>query len=146
MIIDATVWVSAFVASDPNHRMSRRWLDQQVAANALLVSPVMVLSEVAGVISRHAGEPQLAHRAVSTLLRFPRLRLLSMDGRLGRQAADVAADLGLTGAEAVYVAAAKALWVPLITWDLDLQHRADKLVPIHEPSGAIPATPPKPGD
>jgi predicted nucleic acid-binding protein len=134
IVVDASVWVAAFVDSDRRHRVSRVWLDRQAGQQTLLVAPVLMLAEVAGTISMRTGNPQLGHRVVSTLLRFPRLRVVSVDAKLGREAADVAANLGISGQEAVFVATARSLWVPLVTWDRELRRRAEKLVPAYEPS------------
>ena len=48
-------------------------------------------------------------------------------------AAEVAADLRLRGADAVYVAAARLLRVPLVTWDREQQQRAGAVVVVQMP-------------
>ncbi len=51
---------------------------------------------------------------------------------MGQRAADLAATLGLRGADAFYVAVAARLSVPLATLDIDQQGRAAKVVEIWE--------------
>ena len=115
MVVDASVWVSRLVPQDAHHAESRDWLDRQVARGGLLVAPILLLAEVAGAVSRRTGQSRLAKRAVETLLRVPGLRLVAMDRRLGRTAADLAAQLKLRGADAVYVATAEHLNLPRST-------------------------------
>ena len=67
------------------------------------------------------------------LLRLTELRLVPLDSRLGRSAAQLAAEIVLRGADAVYVATAHHLNVPLVTWDREQQARADRLVAVQSP-------------
>ena len=132
-VVDASVWVSRLVPQDVHHLISRQWLERQVARDELLVAPILLLAEVAGAISRRTREPEQARRAVEILLRVPGLRLVSVDPPLGREAARLAADLHLRGADAVYVAVAHTLGLPLITWDIEQRERAGALIVARTP-------------
>lgn len=123
-VIDASVWVSRLVPQDAFHSSSRRWLSAHAAAGGLLVSPVLLPVEVAGAVSRRTGNVRLARRVLNGLLRVPALRLVPIDHNLARSAAEIAADLGLHGADAVYVALARHLNLPLVTWDDEQRQRA----------------------
>gem|GEM_PF-3592889 len=57
----------------------------------------MLLAEVAGAIARRTGAPELGRRALEGLLRFPGLRLVTVDRHLGQEMARLAADLQLRG-------------------------------------------------
>ena len=132
-VVDASVWVSRLVPQDIQHAASRRWLEEQAAGGDLVISPTLLLAEVAGAISRRTRHGELAHQAVQVLLRLTELRLVPLDSRLGRMAAQLAAEIGLRGADAVYVATAHHLNVPLVTWDREQQVRADRLVAVQSP-------------
>jgi predicted nucleic acid-binding protein len=95
---------------------------------------------VAGAVARRTGEFRLAKRAVDTLLRLPALRLVAVDGPLARAAAELAARLRLRGADAVYVATAERLDLPLVTWDQDQAVRASRLIPVRAPGSSDSAT------
>jgi len=56
-------------------------------------------------------------RTVSLVQRLPNMRLLLVDSRFARFSADLAAELRLRGADALYVALASRMGVPLVTWD-----------------------------
>lgn len=134
-VVDASVWVSRLVSQDTHHAASRRWLEEQAARGDLLISPTLLLAEVAGAISRRTGHGGLAHQAVQVLLRLTELRLVPLDSRLGRLAAQLAAESGLRGADAVYVATAHHLRIPLVTWDREQRVRADRLISVQSPAG-----------
>jgi predicted nucleic acid-binding protein len=134
MVVDASVWVSRLVPQDIHHTASRRWLERRVADGELLSAPMFLLSEVAGAISSRTGEPALARQAVERLTRFPALRLVSVDQRLGKESARLAADLRMRGADAVYVALARLLNVPLVTWDDEQMTRGREVIQAQLPN------------
>jgi predicted nucleic acid-binding protein len=138
IVVDATVWVSRFMPRDEFHERSRRWLSTHTAAGGRIVAPLLLPTEVAGAVSRRTGDPPLARRAIEALLRLPALRLVPLDPQLARAAADLAADLGLRGADAVYVATAQALHLPLLTWDDDQRDRAGRVIGAFTPTTRDP--------
>ena len=131
--------MSALVASEVRHAASRAWLGQQVHAGQIVVAPALLIPEVAAAISRRTGRPALGRRAIAALLRFPNLRLVPLDSELAEQAGRLAADCALRGADAVYVAVAKKLAIPLVTWDREQIERGRDVVEVLHPSGgALP--------
>jgi predicted nucleic acid-binding protein len=132
-VVDASVWVSRLVPQDVHHQASRRWLEGLVSDGGVLVGPALLLAEVAGAIARRSGQPNLAERAIEGMLRVPGLRLVSVDPGLGRAASRLAARLCLRGADAVYVAVAHHLHIPLITWDLEQQGKTRDLIEVRTP-------------
>jgi len=67
------------------------------------------------------------------VLQLPSLRLLTIDEALARAAAAVAARLRTRGADAVYIAAAARLRLPLVTWDAEQGDRAAEIVEVLVP-------------
>jgi predicted nucleic acid-binding protein len=70
----------------------------------------------------------LAKKAITQLENLPGLRLVEMDNELVRQAAKLAAELGLRGADSMYVAVARRLDLPLVTFDVDQHQRAGERI------------------
>ena len=130
VVVDASVWISRLVPQDEHHEASKHWLEDFSARKGKIVAPVLLLLEVAGAISRRTGEPFLAHQAVKQLQRPGRLRLVPIDRRLGLAAARLAADLGLRGGDAAYVAVAQHLGIPLLTWDEDQKEKSGKVIQV----------------
>lgn len=134
MVVDASVVVSRLVPHDVHHEASRRWLTRHVAEGGLVIAPALLLPEVAGAVARRTGEPRLARRAVAAVLRLPALRLVPVDDSLARTAARLAGRLRLRGADAIYLAAAAGLRLPLVTWDVEQRDRAAGLVEVMVPA------------
>lgn len=131
-VLDASVWVARLVPQDEFHEAVKSWMAEQRTAEIQFVSPSLLLAEVAGAISRRTGSAALGHKAVRELESLQGLRLVEMNNVLLLEAASLAADLGLRGADSVYVATAKRLGVPLVTFDVDQRERAKNQVAIHE--------------
>ncbi len=131
-VLDASVWVSRLVPQDGYHASVKAWMERQRSQGQRFLSPGLLLPEVAGAIARRTGDAGLAQRAVSRLQTLPGLRLVEMDSSLTEAAAHLAADLGLRGADAVYVATALALKLPLVTLDRDQRGRAAPRVAIQD--------------
>jgi len=94
---------------------------------------VLLLAEVAGAMSRRTADATLARRAVTAILLVPTVRLVAVDQRLAHVAAQLAGDLGLRGADAMYAATAMELNVPLVTWDQDQLARAGQRIAAGSP-------------
>ena len=124
VVVDASVWVARLVPEDVFHKPAREWMAAQRAANILLVSPSLLLPEVAGAISRRTGRDDLAAKAIMLIQQVPGVRLVEMDQTLVASAAHLAGLLGLRGADSVYVATAAYLNLPLYTLDEDQARRA----------------------
>jgi len=105
-------------------------MGEQVEAGVQFISPSLLLPEVGGAISRRTGSPALGKQAIRRLESLPGLRLVEMDEALVREAARLAAELGLRGADSIYVAVAGRLHLPLVTFDTDQRERARKKVTI----------------
>lgn len=133
VVVDASVWVSRLVAGDVHHARCRAWFQTQAEPPGLLIAPVLVLAEIAGAIARRTGQPELAEAAVKQVQRLPGLRLVPLDANLAKLAAGLAGRHSLRGADAVYVAAAHRLQVPLVTLDDEQLRRGRAVVTTVEP-------------
>lgn len=135
-VVDASVWVSRLVPGDVHHRAAVAWFDERDAGREFLVAPALMPPEVAGAISRRTRNARMAWRAVGYLLRLPDLRLAVLDEDLAARAARLAADLALRGADAIYVAVAERLGLPLVTLDAEQRRRAGGVVDVEMPRAA----------
>ncbi|MCJ7723872.1 MAG: PIN domain-containing protein [Anaerolineales bacterium] len=124
VVVDASVWVARLVPQNAFHTSVRAWMNSQRMAGSELLSPSLLLAEVSGAITRRTGDAKLAHLAIEHLEGLPGLRLVEMGHVLLRAAANLAAELGLRGADSIYVAIASRLDLPLATLDVDQRQRA----------------------
>jgi predicted nucleic acid-binding protein len=136
IVVDASIMVSALYPQDVHHQQSRQWLRQAIFAGERLVAPVLLLSEVAGAITRRSSDEAQGRRAIQRLLALQQLRFFPIDARLSLLAAQLAVELRLRGADAVYVAVAAQTHIPLITWDREQRERGGQRVDTRTPTNA----------
>jgi predicted nucleic acid-binding protein len=95
-----------------------------------------VLAEVSGSIARRTGNDQLGYQIVQQIRQLPTLQLITVDDVLGQLAAQIASTYRLRGADAVYLAVARRLQIPLVSWDREQLDRATALVTTYQPGEA----------
>ncbi|MDX1415473.1 MAG: PIN domain-containing protein [Candidatus Promineifilaceae bacterium] len=134
IVVDASVWVCHLLAQDNHHRASRRWFSGVINRREIIAAPGLLLVEVSGAIARRTGNSALARRAYESIAAAPGLRLVPIEPQLALLAARLAADLELRGPDAIYVAVAHKLRIPLVTWDREQLNRASRLIKTHFPS------------
>ena len=132
IVTDASVWIARLVPQDHFNASVKIWMEEKRVAGAAFLSPSLLLAEVAGAVSRRTNSSDLGLRAIEILTNLPSLRLVEMDAPLAQSAAQLAAELGLRGADSAYVAIADRLRLPLVTLDVEQRKRASHLVEIKE--------------
>ena len=137
IVIDASVWVSHLITQEVHHSVSRRWLTAIVNRGEIIAAPALVLAEVAGAIARRTGDTNLGHKALNHILSTPELRLVYTDSELGLLAAQLAADQHLRGSDALYVAVAYHLGIPLVSWDQEQIDRVTDLIKAYTPERVL---------
>jgi len=112
------------VTTDCFHSVSDSWFHGWEFAGNPTVVPGHFLAEVAGAIARLSLDPSEGLRAIGTVDRDPLISLFAVDEQLAFQSAHLASTLRLKGSDAIYVALAQQLEIPLVTWDNELLQRA----------------------
>ncbi len=135
-VIDASVLVSWFHQADQFHQPTRAWLRAYLLSGGQLFAPVLLQSEVAGALTRRTGSQTIGARASRWIQALPEIHLFPIDSALGRRAADLAIDLRLRGADAIYVTVAEQLALPLVTWDREQLERGQQRVMTRRPAAA----------
>ncbi len=133
IVVDASVWVGRFLPQDVHHQTCRAWLMERLKEGETIVVPAHAFAEIAGAISRRTGDETLGRRTVALVLRLPALRVVNIGHELGLEGANLAARCGLRGADALYVAVAKWLDVPLVTLDREQRERGAKCAKVLSP-------------
>ena len=136
-VVDASVCVALFKADEPGHEAARAWLTATLGAGEPVVSPAILLAEVADALARGLAATGAAEaiRAVEMLRRRTLVELFPVTEGLAARAAAVAAEHSLRGADAIYVALADQLEMPLITFDRQQIERGAAAVEIRRPAG-----------
>ena len=133
-VVDASMWVAYLVPGDVFHARSRAWFSAARSQGVTFVAPALLLVEVAAALARRTGDGHLAHRAAKAVETLPDLRLVPLDAALTPIAVDAAAQLRVRGADAVYIAVAARLGIPLVTLDQEQARRAQAWVSVLVPS------------
>ena len=137
-VVDASVWVANYHTQDRHHAESQLWLRDVIARGETILGPTILLAEVAGVISRLSGNTASALATIDAIAQMPEFELVVDTEDLAHLSAQVAAELRLRGADAVYVAVAIQRGVPLITLDEQQRVRAGQRVQTARPVSSEP--------
>ena len=129
IVVDASVWVARLVPQDVFHKPVKEWMSARLESDDQFLAPSLLLAEIGGAISRRTTSV-LGLKAVEQVQNLPGLQLVEMEHALLREAAQLAAELGLRGADSTYVAVAVRLNLPLITLDVDQKERAGKRIKV----------------
>lgn len=139
VVIDASVYVSRVHRQEAHHHDSVRLLDAVAARGMDVLCPEILVAEVAAAIGRGTDDAESAYLTAAHLRKLPGHRLVSVDRPLGDLAARLAAERGLRGCDAVYVALARREGARLITWDAQQRERAEAVVEALTPVEALAA-------
>jgi predicted nucleic acid-binding protein len=131
IVVDASIWVARLVSKDVFYQPVKEWMYARLEEDDQFLAPSLLLAEIGGAISRRTT-PFLGLKAIQQVQSLPGLQLIEMEHELIRDAAQLAAELGLRGADSTYVAVAARLDLPLITLDVDQKERAAKRVKVLE--------------
>lgn len=117
VVMDASVWASTLLPNDSNHALASNWIRQYVNNGGSFVAPALLVVEIAGTIARITQNLSVTRGAISQLYSLPHMQLVPMDQAIIDESADIAANFRLKGADCFYVAIAKQLGIPLVTFD-----------------------------
>ena len=138
-VVDASVHVADMRPSEPQHREARAFLDFVRQSGAEAYGPIILLAEVAAGIARGTGRPELAQKLTTLMQGTPNFSFIPVDESLGILASDIAATHQIRGCDAVYVALAQRMAIPLVTLDGEQRERAPSVVVAQTPAATLSA-------
>lgn len=131
--VDASVHLNALNPSEPGCQASLACLERLVAQQNPILSPTLLLVEVAAATARSLGDAELALQIASALRDLPGQLWIPLDDELAREAARLGAEARLRGADAVYAAVAHRFGTTLVTRDREQLERLAGVVPVMTP-------------
>jgi predicted nucleic acid-binding protein len=137
LVIDSSVLVSAARPGEAGHAQSTAFLAWVRRERPRLFLPTLVLAEVAAALSRTGSEPGLARQYALAVGQLPNTVLVPLDEGLAGQAAALASQHGLRGADAVYLASAALFAAELVTLDREQLKRGAAVVQTLSPAGFL---------
>jgi predicted nucleic acid-binding protein len=132
-VVDASVCVALFHMDDPGHLASRCWLAERQGEDELIVSPVILLAEVAAALGRGVGNLNLAREAVRLLRGRNLVELFPVTESLAARASEIAAEQKIRGCDSIYVALAGQLDMEFVTLDGQQLERGATVVATRTP-------------
>jgi predicted nucleic acid-binding protein len=135
--VDASVWINSFDQREVGYDTSRRLLELLRDRAMPIFLPHLVLAEIAGAVSRTRKDAAQALAFTTAIGNLPNVTLVPLDGGLADQAAHLAAQYGLRGADAVYAAVALQAHCVLITLDNEHLTRLAGIVQTYTPTDAL---------
>lgn len=142
LTIDSSVFVSRARAQEVGHRESAAFLQWVRATRPRLFIPTLAIPEVAAALSRTGSDREAAQRYALAIASLPNTVLVALDDEVARQAAALAAQHKLRGADAVFVAAAAMFATELVTLDSEQLERGAVAVRTHTPRTFLATTTP----
>jgi predicted nucleic acid-binding protein len=134
LCIDANVVVAAGTDGEIHHRDSSAMLVRADRAGVQVISPTLLLSEVAAATVRSTGDNAAARRTLDMIRQRPGLSLIPLDATRAQRAAELAITLRLRGADSVYAQVAEEFDAVLVTWDEELLQRTGAAVSAMTPA------------
>lgn len=133
VVVDASVLVSQASNREVYHKESNDWVTRYLSNDGLIVEPALVLVEVAAALSRRTGQTLFAEEAARALRHSPTISVARLNDALIDEAVRLAANLRLRAGDAIYVALAHQLGLPLVSWDKEQLQRASSLIETYTP-------------
>lgn len=137
--IDANIFVRDADVRDADQPTCHALLEALLARRAPLICPQILLPEVAGAVRRTWNDAVRGRLVAQFVGELPNLTLITIDDALAQDAAEIAADLGLRGMDAIYVATARRHGCTFVTLDDEPLRRAGTIIPVQTPAQALAA-------
>ncbi len=138
--IDSSVFVNRARPQEPGHSESVDFLKWVRVVGPRLFIPTLVVPEVAAALTRTGSDREVAQRYALAIGQLPNTILVGLDDGLARQAAALAAQHRLRGADAVFVASAALFAAELVTLDSEQLERGASVVQALTPKNFLATT------
>ena len=131
--LDASVHINAINPTEAGSAASQACLQRLVEQQQPLASPTLLLVELAAAAARALNDTALALELTQAVRALPGQVWVALDDNLTAEAAHLAAEARLRGADAVYAAVARRFGATLITRDRQQLERLRDLLPVLTP-------------
>lgn len=131
--IDASVYVNALNPSEVGSVKSQACLQRLSEDDRPIISPTLLIVEVAAAVSRALDDAELALELSHALRALPGQAWVALDDTLAAEAARLGAEARLRGADAVYAAVARRFGTTLVTRDKQQLARLHALLTVQTP-------------
>ncbi len=141
IVIDASVWIALALPADVHNDITFQWARSQFPLIERVHVPSLFLVEFASALARRTSSSIRAFEGVRRIRNDPTFDITPMEEWLVHGSVRIAAEQRLRAADAVYVALAQELQLPLVTWDNEQRQRSAALVEVMTPAEALASSP-----
>ncbi|MGQ9710169.1 MAG: type II toxin-antitoxin system VapC family toxin [Anaerolineae bacterium] len=135
--VDASVWINAFRPGEEGSAESLAFLEKVRRSREPLISPTLLLPELAAVLSRGGEKREAVLRFVESIRQLPHQVFVALDETTAQIAVDLAERCQLGGADAVYASTAFRFGAILVTRDREQLERLKGVIPVRLPKEAL---------
>lgn len=135
--IDASVWINAFRPGEAGHQESLAFLEKIRHTHEPMISPTLLLPELAAVLARGGEKRENILRFVQSVKDLPHQVWIALDDTTAQVAVELAAQCQLRGADAVYGAVALRFGAVLVTRDREQLERLKGTLQVHAPQEMV---------
>ncbi|WP_299030285.1 type II toxin-antitoxin system VapC family toxin [uncultured Thermanaerothrix sp.] len=131
--VDASVWLNAFQPGEENSQDSLAFLEKIRQTREPMISPTLLLPELAAVLARGGEKSENVVRFVQSVKDLPHQVFISLDETTAQVAVELAGRCKLRGADAVYGAVALRFGSVLVTRDREQLERLKGVIQVNLP-------------
>ena len=128
--LDSSVIVTALRKQEKSHLAAKDVLRKVKDGSHIAIEPYTVLIEVTAALKRRTGSKELALRVRNDLLAINTIRFMGFDAESAADAAEIAAEIGVRGMDAIVIQVAKEFDIPLVTLDQEMLEKAKLVVDV----------------
>ena len=131
--------MNAFNPHEEGHAASLNLLSEIQKRGDPVIVPTLLVAEIAAAVARATDDSAAAFGYATASAALPHLTLVSLTAAVARQAADLAANHRLRGADAVYVAIARRYGTTIVSRDEEQRMHGSAVVTCQTPEEALKA-------
>ncbi|WP_129632665.1 type II toxin-antitoxin system VapC family toxin [Candidatus Oscillochloris fontis] len=135
--LDANIFARDADPTSPFYVVCRDLLQVLDQQKYQIIVPNLLLAEVAATVSRTRRDPIRGRMIAQAITAFKHVQLIPLNDTLAQEAANLAADRALRGADAIYVAVARHYGCTLVSLDREQRERAASVVRVLTPDEAL---------
>jgi len=129
LTLDSSVIISSLLKNEPRHKEALKLWESVLSGKNFAVLPYSVLVEVVAAIKRRTGSKEMALEMMKQLLDIEAVSFVPLDDKSAICAAELAAQTGVRGMDALVIQVAREFEAELVTFDEEMLKKAKKVLP-----------------
>jgi predicted nucleic acid-binding protein len=123
IVLDTSVWLGAILPEDVHFAETQLWIHHIQLTRTRFAVPAHFPAEVSGVLARIGIDDRFVEEVIKQIDSIERFEIYPISAGHGLLAAEIAWKARVRGADAIYIALAHQLDVPLVSWDRQQRER-----------------------